>query len=137
MIAENRQISLTMLPAAPDYCPVCLSEAVSLFLTVAGRDYWRCNNCEARFLDPRQYLSQESEYGHYLKHDNDPADESYRRFLSRLAGPLLALLPPASSGLDFGCGPGPALAEMLREAGHEMALYDPFFQPSAAPLSRT
>ena len=32
--------------------------------------------------------------------------------------PLLARLGPASHGLDYGCGPGPALATMLREEGH-------------------
>lgn len=45
-------------------------------------------------------------------------------------------LPPQGSGLEFGCGPGPALAAMLREAGHEVALYDVFFAPDQAVLQR-
>ena len=32
-------------------------------------------------------------------------------------------------GCWAGCGPGPALAEMLREAGHTVATYDPLFAP--------
>ena len=31
--------------------------------------------------------------------------------------------------------PVPALAAMLTEAGHRMALYDPFFAPDPAPLA--
>lgn len=117
-------------------CPVCRVGAAVPFQSVAGRDYWRCTSCEARFLEPRQRLPAEDEYAHYLHHENDPDDPRYRRFLSRLADPLLARLPARSRGLDYGCGPGPALAAMLREAGHDVALYDPFFQPDPAPLAQ-
>ncbi|HEX2255546.1 MAG TPA: class I SAM-dependent methyltransferase [Afifellaceae bacterium] len=46
-------------------------------------------------------------------------------------------MPPGRCGLDYGCGPGPALAAMLREAGHRMAVYDPCFRPDRAPLRQT
>jgi SAM-dependent methyltransferase len=74
------------------------------------------------------------ERAYYRHHQNDVADPDYRRFLARLAEPLLARLPVGARGLDFGCGPGPALAAMLRAAGHPMALYDPLFQPDPAVL---
>lgn len=109
----------------------------AFFMAVDGRDYWRCGNCEARYLAPVQHPSREEEYAHYLHHENDPGDPRYRLFLSKLADPLVARLPPHARGLDYGCGPGPALAAMLREAGHEVALYDPFFAPDLAPLSGT
>jgi SAM-dependent methyltransferase len=121
----------------PGGCPVCRSDAVEAFLRDGAKDYWRCGLCEARFLDARQHPPRDEEYAHYLHHENDPQDPGYRRFLSKLADPLLLRLPPASEGLDYGCGPGPALAAMLREAGHSMALYDPFFQPDRAPLGRS
>lgn len=130
-----RPIAVAM--AVPDACPVCGSQGPQPFLSVEGRDYWRCETCRARFLDPRQLPSRETEYAHYLRHENHTDDPGYRRFLSKLANPLLARLPSASRGLDHGCGPGPALAAMLREAGHDMALYDPFFHPDPEPLTRT
>lgn len=117
-------------------CPLCAAPALPL-LTVAARAYFRCPGCELRFLDPRQRPGPEAERAHYLTHRNDPGDPGYRRFLSRLADPLLARLAPASKGLDYGCGPGPALAAMLREAGHAVALYDPVFAPDAAVLDTT
>lgn len=98
------------------------------------RRYWACGDCAARFLDPRHHPLREAEYRHYLHHNNDVADAGYRRFLSKLAAPLLERLAPGLDGLDYGCGPGPALALMLREAGHRMTLYDPFFHPNPAAL---
>jgi SAM-dependent methyltransferase len=120
----------------PAACPVCRAARPLPFVSVGGRDYWRCERCEARFLDPRQLPSRQAERKHYLTHENDPDDPQYRRFLARLAGPLLERLRPGLHGLDYGCGPGPALAAMLREAGHQVALYDPFFRPDPAALRR-
>lgn len=120
-------------PALPD-CPVCDAGAEP-FLTLDARAYFRCPTCEARFLDPAHHPAPDAEHAHYLHHENDVGDPRYRRFLSKLAEPLIARLPAGSRGLDYGCGPGPALAAMLREAGHAVALYDPFFAPDPAPLT--
>lgn len=105
-------------------------------MSVENKDYQRCERCLATFLDPAQMPSSELEVHQYLMHENDPADEGYRQFLSRLSAPLLERLPPQQQGLDFGCGPGPALAMMLEEAGHQLALYDPFFFPRTESLQQ-
>lgn len=118
-------------------CPVCRADDARPLTGVPDRDYWRCVTCAASFLEPSQRLSPASERDHYLYHENDPNDPRYRQFLAKLAVPLLARLAPHSDGLDYGCGPGPALAAMLTEAGHRMALYDPFFEPDRAPLADT
>jgi SAM-dependent methyltransferase len=118
-------------------CIVCRAPAIRPFATVGALAYFRCDACLATFLDPAQRLSPEAERTHYGHHENDPADLRYRAFLAKLAAPLLARLPGPSRGLDYGCGPGPALAAMLREAGHEVALYDPFFASGPAPLDAT
>jgi 2-polyprenyl-3-methyl-5-hydroxy-6-metoxy-1,4-benzoquinol methylase len=105
-------------------------------MSIDRQDYWRCGYCEARFLDPAHRMTAAEERRHYLTHQNDPADPGYRRFLSKLSDPLLKRLAPGLRGLDFGCGPGPALAAMLREAGQMMAVYDPFFAPDPDVLTR-
>lgn len=74
---------------------------------------------------------------HYRTHENDALDARYRAFLARLTDPLVERLPPGAEGLDFGCGPGPALAKMLEERGFRVALYDPFFTPDTSVLGRT
>jgi len=96
-------------------------------MCIGKSDYYQCQKCEAIFLSPTQLPSREMELAEYRLHQNDVHDPAYRKFLSRLAVPLLARLPASQSGLDYGCGPGPALAAMMTEAGHAMAIYDPLF----------
>jgi hypothetical protein len=110
-----------------DDCPVCRALDVEHFTRADPYDYWRCLCCEATFVDRFQLPGRPAEHAHYRLHRNDVNDAGYRSFLARLASPLLERLPAHSSGLDYGCGPGPALAAMLTEAGHRMALYDPLF----------
>ena len=38
------------------------------------------------------------------------------------------MLAAGAQGLDFGCGPGPLLAQMFTERGCVMETYDPIFQ---------
>lgn len=117
-------------------CPLCGAPDAEFFHRDTQREYLRCGACRLVYVPPRYFLDLEAERAEYQLHENDPADAGYREFLSRLATPLLARLAPGSRGLDFGCGPGPALVAMLQEAGHEMARYDPFFFPDRTPLSR-
>lgn len=119
-------------------CLVCGCDATSVLLVDRdNKAYHRCSVCYATFLDPSCFLTSAAEYAHYLTHENDVNDAGYRTYLSKLAGPLLARLEPASSGLDYGCGPAPALADMMREAGHNMSVFDPFFETDRSALART
>lgn len=108
-------------------CPVCRATETTLLMSVDRRNYWRCQHCHATFLDPQQLPKRGAEFAEYLLHQNKIGDPGYRQWLARLATPLLERLPANQSGLDYGCGPGPALAAMLSEAGHQMAIYDPLF----------
>jgi len=125
------------LSSPPPVCPVCLAASPRFLMRVASMDYGRCDVCEATFIPSSQHPAPESERAEYELHRNDPQDAGYRAFLNRLARPLLARLAPASEGLDYGCGPGPLLADMLRAAGHRVALYDPFFAPDPSVLQRS
>lgn len=107
------------------------------FATIDNRAYWRCAACVATFLDAAQLPSPSEEQAHYAWHENHPTDPGYRRFLAKLAVPLLERLSTPAQGLDYGCGPGPALAAMLQEAGHAVRLYDPFYHPDESALFGT
>lgn len=116
-------------------CIVCGVFSADFFVRVEGARYERCRTCHATFLDPGQRMLIKDERARYRLHQNDPQDPKYRRFLSKLTDPLLRRLPAQSKGLDYGCGPGPALACMLREAGHQVRLFDPLFYPDPEPLA--
>lgn len=119
-------------------CPVCEGDRTRVLLVDRqNKTYHRCEVCQASFLDASCFPTPAAEHAHYLTHENDVGDAGYRTYLSKLAEPLLTRLEPASSGLDYGCGPAPALAHMMREAGHEVSVFDPFFAQDRSALART
>ena len=118
----------------PSPCPLCHNAAVSLYHQDKKRDYYQCSQCELVFVLPESFLSADQEHAEYLLHENGFDDQGYRQFLSRLTSPLKTRLSPGLSGLDFGCGPAPVLASMLKSEGMSMAVYDPLFYPDQAVL---
>lgn len=114
-------------------CPLC-SAGTRAFCEDRARRYLECPDCGLVSADPASRLSPAEERGIYDLHRNDPADARYRAFLSRLADPLRVRLTPGMRGLDFGCGPGPVLSMLLREAGMAMTDYDPFYVPDPQAL---
>lgn len=117
-------------------CPLCASPQIKSFAQAHGRDYHDCAECRLVFLNPGQRLALEDEVAHYRTHRNDASDPRYRAFLSRLAEPLVARLPPGAHGLDYGSGSARPLEIMLGEVGFHMASFDPFFHPAQELLSR-
>jgi SAM-dependent methyltransferase len=113
-----------------DLCPLCGRDKHKLFFKDQFRPYYRCGHCTLIFVPEFWQLDREQEKARYDTHENDPQDRGYRNYLGRIIPPLKAALGRDFSGLkglDFGCGPGPALAMMLEEEGASMALYDPFY----------
>lgn len=117
-------------------CTVCEHSLLACFREVGGRMYLRCPHCEATIMAQKDWLAPDQERAVYELHDNDSTDSGYRAFLDKLALPLLERIPAGAQGLDFGCGPGPALADMLDQAGMDVTLYDPFFYPHPFAVSR-
>lgn len=108
-------------------CPLCDSKNTVFYYRDELRPYRQCSDCRLVFVPPQYHLSAVEEKKRYDKHRNHPADDNYRRFLSRLYEPLNEKLSPGSKGLDFGSGPGPTLHLMFEGAGHSMRFYDLFY----------
>lgn len=115
-------------------CIVCESKLIKGFQTSDKKQHWKCLHCSAKFLDKRHYINSDIEKQRYLEHKNIIEDIGYRNFLSRLSIPLKEKLLSGSKGLDFGCGHGPALADILTREGFNVDLYDPFFFPDKSVL---
>lgn len=118
-------------------CPLCACPKLNLFFADKRRSYLRCSRCYLVMVPPEFHLSPDDEKAEYDKHENDPADLGYRRFLSRCLDPLLSRLKPGTKGLDFGCGPGPAISVMAGERGFQVDNYDPFYADDKAVFKRT
>lgn len=120
----------------PATCPLCGHHAIESFFEDANRHYLRCSHCELIFVPQNDWVTKEAEKATYDLHNNSAEDQGYRQFLSRLTIPLLEKLPPQQLGLDFGCGPGPALPAMLEEHGHQVVLFDRHYQNNPTVLNR-
>ena len=107
-------------------CPLCGCQGRAL---AAVEHYFACSNCALHFVDPKAHLAPLAEKARYDRHRNNPGDAGYTDFLRPLVGIMQQRVPAGACGLDFGSGPYPALAEMLRHEGFTMDLYDPFYWP--------
>ena len=111
-------------------CTVCESSNINVCLKSGKLFYWRCNVCDSKFLDPKNYVSNSDEKKHYLKHNNSVTDPNYKDFLLKLIEPVKDKISTTDIGLDYGCGFAPALANIFKSYGFKVELYDPFFFPN-------
>lgn len=120
-------------------CPLCTSSGARHFADHpfhGNRRFDRCPVCQLIFASPSFHLSKKAEKERYDHHQNDPADGRYQNFLRQLVDPLQAYLKKPADGLDFGCGPGPAIGLMMASGGHRVVEYDPFYAPDTAVLGQ-
>ncbi|GAA0201696.1 class I SAM-dependent methyltransferase [Kangiella japonica] len=91
------------------------------------RSYHNCSLCHLIFVPAEYHVTDDAEKAIYDLHQNSPEDEGYRKFLNRLLIPLCNKLAPNAQGLDFGCGPGPAIKPMLEAQGFTVNNYDIYY----------
>ena len=117
-------------------CILCNHPDTQIFYREDKKKYYKCPKCSLIFLDNKNYLSSKDERIRYEQHQNFVDDEKYIQFLAKLFVPLKDRLSNHKEGLDFGCGPGPALAKMFNDAGYIMDVYDPYFFPNETIFSK-
>lgn len=111
-------------------CKVCNSNDLES-LDLDSR-YYFCNECEVIFIDQQEIVDPEEEKSRYEGHDNNHQNEGYvkmfKDFIDEVVEPHFDL-NDSISALEFGCGPGPVLADLLGKKVGEVDLYDPYFYP--------
>ena len=105
-------------------CRLCGTGATTFYHRDTAREYHRCSTCGLVFVPEQFHVTVEREKKEYDLHENSVFDAGYLRFLSRFTQPFIQRLGTHQQGLDFGCGPAPALAKILEQHGHSVALYD-------------
>jgi len=115
-------------------CPLCRHTKCDPYYRDKHRAYFQCSECQLVFVPTGYHLSPELEKAEYDKHENQLEEPGYLTFLSRMYEPIHRAVKPGSSGLDFGCGPAPALANKLNQLGHKVNTYDLFYRPETSVL---
>ncbi|MEX0933581.1 MAG: class I SAM-dependent methyltransferase [Candidatus Paceibacterota bacterium] len=79
------------------------------------------------YISKSFFLKPEEEKKRYTLHENSLEDVEYVTFLRRLLLPLETFLRRGDTVLDYGSGPEPVFAELVRQKGFDVQTYDPFF----------
>lgn len=118
-------------------CPLCRTEIRNRGIHIEnGEIYYRCESCDLIFQDYRQLPAPLAEENRYREHNNDPDDPRYCSYLEAFARQgLYRYLDPPARIIDYGSGPRPVLAGLLRKRGYLCDIFDPFFAPNTEPRS--
>ena len=110
-------------------CILCNSDSIFPLIIKNKRSFIRCGNCELIFVPKDHHLSRADEISRYRLHENTLSNQGYvNTFLEKISI-IKKHCQGIHSVLDYGCGPEPVLAELLRKEGFECGIYDPNFFP--------
>lgn len=118
-------------------CKICNNS--DLKIIELKNKYYYCYNCEAIFIDPQAILAEEAEKKRYQGHDNNHQNKGYVKMFKKFIEEVIENntdLKERAEILEFGCGPGPVLADLLTEKGFNVDRYDPYFFPDKNYLQK-
>ena len=111
-------------------CRICEQDTSKIVDTKKDIIYYSCNSCGFIYLDDKNIIDSSSEKKHYEKHNNGFDSLGYVKmfedFIDMAIEPYIRSIKTA---LDFGCGRGPVLAELLHRKGIKVDKYDIYFYP--------
>ena len=116
-------------------CRICSSTTIRQLHP--DKKYHHCEQCDFIFLDQTHIISRAEERTRYLQHNNTMENAGYVQMFQDFI--VNALEPQFSSSktiLDFGCGPNPVFAQILKQQSKQVDYYDPYFYPSQEYLNR-
>jgi SAM-dependent methyltransferase len=111
-------------------CKLCNNNTFVIYDKQYDLDYYHCIHCDYIFVNPDSIVSEQEELNIYLLHQNTLENDGYvnmfRDYINQTIRPYKSQIKTA---LDFGSGPGPVLAHLLREENIQVEVYDPYFSP--------
>ena len=118
-------------------CKTCSKSVQTIYDDQYDHNYYYCNHCEFISLDENKIVAPDQEKKEYSFHHNSFENDGYvnmlREFIAKAISPLN---PQIKTALDFGSGPGPVLAELLRQEGFKTDIYDKHFAPERVYLNK-
>lgn len=120
-------------------CKICGENTIKIHHEKMKIDYFNCYNCQFIFKDDKYILSPEEEIKRYNTHNNSINDPKYVEYFYKfLNNALFPFVEKGKKGLDFGSGPSPVLAEILkRNHDFDMDIYDLYYSPEKIYVGKT
>ncbi|MBE0700573.1 MAG: class I SAM-dependent methyltransferase [Acholeplasmataceae bacterium] len=90
--------------------------------------FHECGNCEFIFKDEKNHLSSKEELAIYNLHENVEENIGYVNFLTNFVDSAVVPFVQKGKALDFGSGPNPVLAHILKhQYRFDTMVYDLFY----------
>ncbi len=119
-------------------CKICASATSEFYDPLMKWHFHHCPQCECIFKNPSYYVSAEKELQIYNNHNNTIDSPGYAAmFEAFMDFTFKPHIQEISEVLEFGCGPGPVLAELMERHGLHVTRYDKYFYPERRFEGRT
>jgi predicted TPR repeat methyltransferase len=111
-------------------CKICDATTRTIRDEKKELSYYRCESCGFVYLDDKYIVDSEREKDQYEMHQNSFESLGYvKMFEDFITEAIIPYEEHIETALEFGCGSGPVLAELLRRRGMEVDQYDLYFFP--------
>ncbi len=111
-------------------CKICGNVTNAIMDYNLGKAYEICFSCQSITLEKKYFVDETHEKAQYDNHNNSFESPGYvKMFEDFLDYFWNDLNKNSTNALDFGSGPGPVLAQILRNKGLHVDIYDKFYQP--------
>ncbi len=111
-------------------CKICHTNTKILRDNLTKEIYEICSHCEAISLQDKFIVTKKREKAQYENHNNSFESRGYVEMFEKFLDYFWQNLDKnATNALDFGSGPGPVLAQILKSKALHVDTYDKFYQP--------
>jgi len=120
------------------HCILCNHETTSFTHEKFGIVFHECPHCELIYKDSSSYINESDELKVYLKHQNSLENIGYVNYLTNFLEQGVLPFIQKGKALEFGSGPTPVLAHLLRTQYHfDVDIYDYYFSPQKVYEGKT
>ncbi len=109
-------------------CKICKNKTEKIVDTELKKTFWHCLNCKFIFLDDEFFIDNLNEKKQYDQHNNSLENLGYVDMFEKFLDFCIDS-KKLNCALDFGSGPTPVLATLLKQRVTKVDYYDKFYQP--------